>query len=490
MLQLLNPIWLFAITALSIPVIIHLWNIRPGKTLKVGSIAFIEAASRKSSRSFSLMDILLLILRCLLLLLLAILLAQPFWSQLTKSGKLKGWLLIPRQNIHQVYTQYKPRVDSLTKAGYELHYFNTGFAPIDTSLFKTLPDSVHNSSIKTWSLLKQLSQQIPANIPVYLFTPNMLNSIAGTKPELNLNLHVQTYTLTDSTSKWVQNAALISTGDAIKITEGNSKPSGTTYTNTLVQSTERSNSAYQINISNGQPSVSYKSDTINKAIAVDTATLRIAIYSDNSTDANYLIAALSSIKQFTQRKIEIAKYTDTTKIPHGLSWLFWLSDKLILASAETKTSKLFVYDYGKVQNVHSWIGGTNISLSKIVAARPAQIIWPDGFGNPVLSLDADGKTYHFSTHFDPTWNDLVWSNAFPQMMLNLLTEPEKDSLHDKRAIDNKQLSPRLSEDKTTATQSKLTHQTDLSKAFWLALVVIFLLERLLAHRTKSTENYD
>lgn len=439
------------------------------------------------------MDILLLLLRCLLLLLLAILLARPFWSELTKPSKLKGWILIPRQNIHQVYIQFKPQVDSLTKAGYQLHYFNTGFTPIDTTHFKTLPDSANNSSIKTWLLLKQLSQQIPANLPVYLFTSNTFNSIAGTKPELALNLHIQTYTPADSTSKWIQSSTLISTGDAIKITEGNSEPSGTTFTNTVVQSTEQRSSAYQININNGQPTVSYKGDTINKAIVVDTTTLRIVIYSDKGSDAQYLKAVLQAVKQFTNRKIEFNNYTDANKIPAGQNWLFWLSDQPIPTLAKAKADKLFIYEQGKAQNINSWIniGEDKIALTKHIPAQNTdEIIWPDGFGNPVLSLDTSGKNYHFYSHFDPTWNDLVWSSDFPQIMLNLLTDPEKDNLHDKRAVDDKQLSPRLNEDKTTVTESKLINKTDLSKAFWLALVVLFLLERLLANRTKSTESYD
>lgn len=170
MLTLLNPTWLFAIAALSIPVVIHLWNIRPGKTLKVGSIALVEASSRKNSRSFNLLEILLLIIRCLFLLLLAVLLAQPYWSQLIKPAKSKGWVLIPKQHVHQVYQQYKLKVDSLTKAGYELHYFNTGFALIDTLKFKTMADS-GKSVVKNWTLLKELGQQIPANYPLIYLPP-------------------------------------------------------------------------------------------------------------------------------------------------------------------------------------------------------------------------------------------------------------------------------------------------------------------------------
>ena len=66
MLQLLNPIWLFAIGGIVIPLIIHLWNIKKGKTLKVGSISLLGESSRQSAKSLKLIDLLLLFLRCLL----------------------------------------------------------------------------------------------------------------------------------------------------------------------------------------------------------------------------------------------------------------------------------------------------------------------------------------------------------------------------------------------------------------------------------------
>ena len=99
MFQFLNPIWFFGAAALLIPVLIHLWNIRSGKVLKVGSISLINAASRKSSRSFKLLDIPLFILRCLLLFILALLLALPVWQKKIEAAKVKGWVLFPKENL-------------------------------------------------------------------------------------------------------------------------------------------------------------------------------------------------------------------------------------------------------------------------------------------------------------------------------------------------------------------------------------------------------
>src|ERR1700761_1390939 len=102
----LHPIWFFALTAVSIPVAIHLWNTRKGKTLKVGSIALITAASQKKTVSRRVSDILLLLVRCLFFSLIAFILAMPFWNRSNNASK-KGWILIPKETVKEVYQKFK-----------------------------------------------------------------------------------------------------------------------------------------------------------------------------------------------------------------------------------------------------------------------------------------------------------------------------------------------------------------------------------------------
>src|ERR1700709_2006379 len=109
---LLNPIWLYALAALSIPVAIHLWNVRPGKTLKVGSIALMNESAQKSSRSLKLHDILLLLVRCLLLALVALVSTMPLWQKQINSSTIKGWVLLPREHLKEGYGKFKPAIDS------------------------------------------------------------------------------------------------------------------------------------------------------------------------------------------------------------------------------------------------------------------------------------------------------------------------------------------------------------------------------------------
>lgn len=483
----LHPIWFLAFAALSVPVAIHLWNVRKGKTLKVGSIALITAASQKRSLSVRLNDVLLLLLRCLLLILLVFILAMPFWRRNSNSSKTMGWVLIPKEGVKDAYQKLKPKIDSLIKTGFEFHYFNKDFAKTD--LNKALVDTAlyQNSDASYWNLLQQLNSQVPPSLPVYVFTSNGTSHFAGEKPEVSLNLNWQTYTAADSVSKWIAKAWLTNSGN-IQIVEGNSKPTGTTYKSYSIRSGEQS-AEYAVHSDNGAVSVGLKNSNVR--VPVDTSIWRFSIYADkNSPDADYLKAALQSIIQFTRHKAVIKRYSDAKQIPLHQNWLFWLSAKPV--GQQLQSNNLFVYENGKINHINSWIeAGTDqgVELYKSIVGNDKRFpIWRDGFGDPILSLDnRSGKnSYHFYSRLDPSWSDLVWSDEFPKMLLKLIVGEAitPDAKYDKRILSNDQITPVITNARSTSVE-KITDHIDLSRYVWLLLVLIFLAERWMAHRGKS-----
>jgi len=483
----LHPTWFFALAAISIPVAIHLWNIRKGKTLKVGSIALITAASQKKTVSRRLSDILLLLLRCLLLILIVFILAIPLWNR-SDSPKIKGWVLIPKEDVKEAYQKFKLKIDSLTKAGFEFHYFNKDFAKADFN--KALADTTHYQSLNAsyWTLIQQFNGQIPSSLPVYVFTSNSANHFIGEKPEISLSLHWQTYTKPDSASRWVQKAWLTNNGD-IGVVEGSSNSTGTSYKNYSIRSGDQSTN-YVVHSENGKLSVGLKNSS--EQVPVDTSSWRFAIYADkNSPDAGYLKAALQSIIQFTKHKAIVKQYADANQIPSKQSWLFWLSTQSI--NKQLQADNLFAYANGKINRRDSWIdAGTSdkkIELYNSISAKDKGFaIWKDGFGNPVLSLESQpGKNwYHFYSRFDPSWSDLVWSDEFPKMVLKLIIGPatEPNSKYDKRILSDQQIMPAISNERTVAV-GKISDRIDLSRYIWLLLVLTFFAERWLSHHKTS-----
>jgi hypothetical protein len=492
---LVSPIWLFALAALSIPVAIHLWNIRPGKTLKVGSIALFTESSPKSSRSFKLLDILLLLLRCLLLILLAFLLAGPFWQQHLKAGKTKGWLLIPKENFNEVYQRFKPDIDSIGKKGYEFHYFDQSFPKADINELLQHPgkDTATAQPANYWALVRQLEHHIPATVTAELFTPNTISHFRGEKPATGLTLNWHTYTPADSVNTWLAGAWLTVNGN-IRVVQGTATPGGTSYQYNDIKNGGQTGSVYQVGVDNGIPVVSLK----NSKISVDTTTQRIAIYTDkHSIDANYLKAALMAVSQFTQRKTIIRQYTDAETIPADQDWIFWLSEDSIDDEIIDQAKNVLHYEDGKALETDTWMsnsgneilmqGAVKIALHKNIGSKNiGSPVWADSFGNAVLSLDK-GKTnmYHFFSRFNPAWNDLVWSDDFPKWIMDLTNhQPFEAGDHERRAISADQLQPtRISgSDMVANTQ---VHPIELTNYLWLALVLAFFAERWLATKNKT-----
>jgi hypothetical protein len=502
-LTLLNPIWLFALAAIGIPIVIHLWNIRNGKVLKVGSISLITAASRKSSRSLNLLDLLLLLLRCLLLIAIAFLLATPLWKQSNVNDKVKGWVLLPKENLQEGYAKFKTSIDSLTNKGYEFHYFNKGFAKADlkqelTNKKEGFADSLNGKPVTYNALLSQLQDKVPGNIPLAVFTPNSFNHFAEERLPVTLNVKWKTYTPADSTHSWLQSAWFTANKD-IAIVEGTAKLNGTSYQRFTFKPGDNG-SAFEVKTNGSKATVNLKNDA-QHIIAVDTGLYSIAVYNDGySADAHYLTAALEADLAFMPHHTVIKNYTSGEAIPATQEWIFWLSERPMSSATKQHAKHIFSYAAGSGKSVDSWISTESglynspepkVPLFKLVnsAKSKEQSIWKDGFGNPVLSLEKEDNAvvYNFYSRFNPSWNNLVWRDEFPEIMLKLLTSDEKapDIANDRKAINEQQLPV------TSGTGSNHNLATITLKSFgnyiWILLIALFFMERWLAHHKKTIQ---
>jgi hypothetical protein len=125
----------------------------------------------------------------------------------------------------------------------------------------------------------------------------------------------------------------------------------------------------------------------------------------------------------------------------------------------------------------------------IVSNGKNEPIWHTGFGVSVLDkkMQKNANIYRFYTHFNPNWSDLVWSDNFPRMILKLINtniyqQPEK---FDKRILTNQQIQPLQIKQATEAASVNPVEQVDLSKYFWLLVIVLLVAERILSHKTKT-----
>ena len=110
MLGFLAPLWLAGFASLAVPLVLHLWNRRTGRALRVGSIRLLTGASPPMARRPRLHDPWLLALRCALLAALVLALARPYW--MPRQGTAPIWALVATDVVDRASL-----VDSLTRRG-------------------------------------------------------------------------------------------------------------------------------------------------------------------------------------------------------------------------------------------------------------------------------------------------------------------------------------------------------------------------------------
>lgn len=451
-MQLLYPIGFIALAGLIIPVIIHLWSVKKGKTLKIGSIHLLGESANATSTSFRITDWLLFILRCLLLIIISFLLAQPLFQKKISTKTKMGWILVDQNQFSAVYANHQKAIDSLLKLGFELHDFNFGFKQFELkdSLQKT-----QKSTLSYQSLFKKLNKSIPNGYTAHLFAPKRLADFEGDLTKINYKLNWIEVKTTDSLKTWTANFLG-------KDYEAKSSSTLTSYTSKPMQ---------------------------------DLPLLTVMIAEAKGNDSKYIKAALKTIGDYTKRKIEIRAFNNNS----NADLTFWLSDQQIPASFIAKlkpNSRIVAYVNGKVKSVNSIIqlGDTetaSIDLYQKVEAeiKHGEVIWKDGFGEPLLiNQQLNNINYfYFYSKFNPQWSDLVWGEAFVNALLPIVlgNQNVEDFGFEKNENDQRVLATNqnllLNNNERNAATTRIEN-IPVANYLWILALVVLIVERILSFR--------
>lgn len=464
-MQFLYPIGWLALAGVVIPLMIHLWNIKQGKTLKVGSIALLGESSVLSSRSYRFTDILLLILRLLIILLLAFLLAKPMFEKKLVRKTEKGWVLVQQHRFPIVYQQHRSLIDSLLKQGYQLHDFSPEFKTL------SLNDTLQKGSIKDtlsvgyFNLLALLDQQKKPGFKTVLFADQQVVNMGELKPDLRLDLKWVPLQQTDSLKTWT---STYRTGKY----EAVSSPASTVYSKV---------------VSAGRP-------------------IQVMLKADRQADGTYIAAAIQAYAAYSKSKIKLLDYR-----PDNLAetdFIFWLSQAKIPAEipAQLKQGGGYLsYVSGEPEDMESRLlfGGQAAGIMPVVQlnkrvsteAYAGVPVWTDGFGTPILVKTAEANTthYRFYTQFNPDWSELVWSPAFVRTIMPLIIGAEIKDGAAQQQEDQRILMPdfkyhpadlaAVNSDKSQQSSTQTySEQVSLEKYTWFILLLLLCTERFFSFR--------
>jgi len=446
MLQFLSPLGLLAAIGIIVPVVIHLWNIKRGKTLKIGSISLLGEAANQRSSHLKIADWPLLILRCLLILLLALLLGNPVYQASIKSAEEPGWILFEKQGFGRVWQQNRVEIDSLLKKGYEIRDLQVGFPKLELKDTATVFSRSGAAPLSYFSFIRQLNAEKKPGAKVYLYSDNRLNRFEGTQPATAVDL------------KW-----RILTIDKNALEKVAVPPADTSKLLVLINS-------------NGLPA-----------------------------DAAYIKAAVGAIADFVKRKITIRDIHSFAQITKEATLVFWLSDKTVTPKQlKQLPAGISFFQYAGLKNIQlrspiNYASGTaaqDILLfqRKQFDGNAYQSLWTDGFGVPLLTLDSSAiRHYQFYSRFNQSWTGLVWSNGLVEALLPIIIPHQEAEFGFTRNADTSRVintlpfpvrstTMRTTNNITTKTAILSYYNQPLSNLIWWVVIAVFFVERWITYR--------
>jgi hypothetical protein len=288
-MQFAQPIMLWALAGLSIPIAIHLLSRKEGKVIYLGSLRHLQETSMQQFRGIKLNEILLLILRCLLIILFVFLI-----SGLTSNNYgSKRWLLVEK-GVEENLTA-RNLIDSLTSQGFEWHSLEEGFAKQGVSTPK--------APIINWHLIESLQRQELDQAIV--LSSSRVENFKGMRSAITKN--IQWLTFPTSPNNFVVEA-MEQSPDRVLVRKGHSEADYTSFETSVTTAP--------------------LSDSIS---AKKTPTISIVLVSDAEFDHDkrMMKSALDAITKTLPIHIDLREANPEAVSTLSTDWLVWLSTKSV-----------------------------------------------------------------------------------------------------------------------------------------------------------------
>ncbi len=284
-MQFAQPIFLWALAGLSVPIAIHLLSKKEGKVIRLGSLRHVRETSTQQFKSIRLNEWLLLALRCLIVVLWVMLLSG---LQINET-KDKQWLVVEKSVKN--HAMAKKWMDSLQAQGFELHWLADGFP-------KEEPAAL--TSQNYWESISSLRQRELQKVVV--LSSSGAEQFAGMRESLPNS--IQWITLPPSEHRFIAEVVQKSGNDFL-IRQGIATSAATEF------QTMRSTTA------------------VDSIVTKSVSMLTITIVTDKTfeKDARLLKASLEAIQEKLPIQITLQQLTTDNYKSSAGDWLFWLSDK-------------------------------------------------------------------------------------------------------------------------------------------------------------------
>lgn len=437
-LEYMPSFWWLAIPGLLLPFLIHLWNRKEGKRIKVGSIQWLELAEETKVSSLRFSELWRFLLRIFIIALFLFLLLRPFFFDQTKQPSQK-WLLLEPSLLSD--SRLEGVLDSLRQIGITFKTLDHQLQYIED--LSPLPNA--DSSSNYWSILAQIAQEDFFPDTILVLAKAYQDRFKGSKPSLPFVVEwmetpgkEKAYFLVNA---WPKDEELI-------ILFGQSDEKGSFFEQKKLRPENKQTYHFppypEFVLSQNQTDQNWRIQTSNQILVSKEIQKKVYIYADKGfeDDRHFLEAGLKAVAQYTQTNLSIFTEDDTSS---NYDWIFWLSNRSPDSLLLSKTRHLAIFK-------------PNIPVSKR------------------FFIEQDGQ-YLIGKRIV-----LEEVEALPRELLVLMFEDENGlmDLNDRRTLAAEQYLPDFVENQKAQVQNE--HRKSLH--LWIAILVLllFLIERLLSNR--------
>ncbi|MFN8355992.1 MAG: BatA domain-containing protein [Spirosomataceae bacterium] len=193
-MEWVNPLLLWGMLAVSIPVLLHFWHQKKGQLLYWAATQWLAEKDLQSSKGIRLENLLLLIIRCLLLVLLSVYLAKPIWQKFQSTPTFPKIHLVQTNPL--VVQNFKFELEKALREGEKVCWILPNCQPI-----KELDDSMRITDCTPFliqSCIHQVQKQYAeeGNLAYHLYLTN--NASLQAIPHINVPSAVAIHTISDS----------------------------------------------------------------------------------------------------------------------------------------------------------------------------------------------------------------------------------------------------------------------------------------------------
>jgi len=426
----LNPTYLWALLGLAVPIAIHLWSKKEGKTIKIGSIQLLSEADSKQNSSIKLNELWLLLIRLILVALVILIMAEPQIKCNTINTKLT-YIIEPALFENKSISKFLDTIS--TEASFRLLQKNFPEFELDniSNLNKTVPNY--------WQLAQEMDDLHSDSIIV--LANGFVHGIKGKRPEINANVEWIILNEDETSEKTIKT---IKKGEDIELLTLISDSQSLSFKNDLIP-------VNSSDIEWNQTKDSLKINNKWQIVNIERP-LKVLIFSETTlkTEVRYIEAAFKSISKYLNRPFEIEVVNEYTNKQDEIDYdcVVWLSKDRPFESS----GKLLVFK-------------------------------SDKFASSLIVEGPTNNVFHLTRFLN---SENIIDGHLPEQlikMLNLNSDLDATIIeNDKRIITKEELQPLLKE---TQTQKDYVGFLNISKWLWLLLAGLLVLERIIANYRKQ-----